>query len=826
MTTVDQPGVREVFVGRTDLLAYLSRSLDEGQTLRADDVVGAVGMGKTSLLHHLFARRTATGTPREWLVDLAAYVTAPPGRSTTHASVDEARHAYEALKRLAGTLAGGVDPGHARRLAPVLAEADGQVAAAAALSISVSTTMTASGSASISSSPQSIGLTLDAGALEEHQLGAIRAAGRAVATGLAECLNAADVERPLVLLVDNVHLVARTELATWIEEAIERLRDAVVVLAHEPQAGIDLPDAVVRRVQIPPLTKADVARYLEERGCADPSEPELASLLHTCSGGVPAAVKLLVDLLMDPAASLRPHDLRCDLLRLTPDPQARITRVVEDMVTRLHGADLLTALRVVSITRQCDAPLLERLMAEAGARVTDTAELMASLEAFSFTDEFWGPAPWGRAPTGLAPPRAYYVAVHPFVATGVTDHLRRYDPGLLRRLHAVAARYSYEQLTSTDDYGSKFLYEDPTYQLAARAWLCHLARASEDPAGLRRIARIYLDAFWWFGSYVQLAFCDQLVEDVRTFALEAGTADEAGFADALHHLHRRFPRRDADRRDFDPRVPDADWGAVRDALCTIQETCRVNGDPTDDAGTAVLALSEVYIAETFRHDAPDLTEAMESYDRADAALASLGRTWDRAWVAFYRADALLEHDRVDDAAETAATAARLLAEVDDPVAPDEELAANLHRVRGDCAWHRGAHLDAAREYAGAVLHAYLFHGVGGPPDTYTTQLYFEVRGRVLARLVALHAEAPERVPDVLSALADAVPARLPWPRPTLDQIRPALAADDRATLAPLLFPEGPADDDLGVDASAFMRTVRTFARGVRRTTHGPAPRAP
>lgn len=817
MPASGRAGVREVFVGRTDLLEYLDCTLDEGQSLRADEVVGAVGMGKTSLLQRLFSQRRSPGGTQEWLVDLATYIPAPAPEAPSGESRDHAGRAYEALKTLARKLVKEICPDHKKKLANAITKADARIAAVEQAAVSASATIKAKGHAKVSGAPQRP--VVDASAVEERRLAAVRGAGRAVAAALASCLNAADVPRPLVLLVDNVHLAAGTELATWIEHALQRLDAAVVVLAHEPHAGIDLPEAVVRRVPIPPLTVPEVADYLDKRRCNAPEEPELAELIHKCSGGVPSAVELLVDLLTDPSGQLCPDDLRTDLARLTGGPQGRVAHVVEEMIERLHGADLLSALRAVSITHQCDAPLLRRLMAEAGAQVQDPAEPMATLEAFSFTDEYWGPAPWGRAPGATAPAQAYYVSVHPFIAAGVTELLHRYDPDLLRRLHAVAADYCYEQLTSTELYGAKFLYEDPTYQLMVREWLCHLARSSSDKTRLQRIARIYFDAFWWFANYVHLEFCDQLVDDVQAFAREMGNASDVGFADALCAFHRHYPTREAHRRDFEPGVPIADWPLLRDALYSIQDSCQLNGAATgDEVSTVAFALSELYIAETLHHEPQGLERSLASYARADAAMASVEQTWDRAWLAFFRADTLLDFGRLDQAEEGCAASARLLAEVDDPAAPDEELAANLHRLRGDCAWHHGDRVGAMREYAWAALRAYLFHGVGGPPDAYTMQFYFEVRGRVMARLIALHQESAEQGAEGLTAMSEAIPADLDWPRPSLEDLLPALQAEKLPELAALLFPAGPSADELRVDGTDFMRRLRGITHEMKRAT--------
>ena len=63
---------------------------------------------------------------------------------------------------------------------------------------------------------------------------------------------------------------------------------------------------------------------------------------------------------------------------------------------------------------------------------------------------------------------------------------------------------------------------------------------------------------------------------------------------------------------------------------------------------------------------------------------------------------------------------------------------NLHRLRGDKLALLGDSMPAARCYGRAVLHAYLFHTVGGlPPDEYTLKFYVDIRARAISYLNSL-----------------------------------------------------------------------------------------
>src|SRR5207249_1529070 len=89
----------------------------------------------------------------------------------------------------------------------------------------------------------------------------------------------------------------------------------------------------------------------------------------------------------------------------------------------------------------------------------------------------------------------------------------------LRTLHDRAARYYTTELARTDQkrtqesaYLQWYRYEDAEWQRLIQAWLYHLAHTDERSHARLALARVYFDAFWWWGAYVEFPFCEELLD--------------------------------------------------------------------------------------------------------------------------------------------------------------------------------------------------------------------------------------------------------------------------------------------------------------------------
>jgi hypothetical protein len=459
------------------------------------------------------------------------------------------------------------------------------------------------------------------------------------------------------------------------------------------------------------------------------------------------------------------------------------------------------------VPRRFNSALLKALL---DGEAADAGELFEEFGRLPFVEDVTRP--------GEGPSRTW-LRVHNYVRAGLLDQVVRMDAPHFDVLHDRAARFHSDKVvdeTAAVPYGEAFACERPEWQHHKREWLYHRAHAQNEAVrrqALLECARVFLEAFWWWGNYVHFDFCDQLVSDlghmVRLDGDRGATWDGlVKLEDGLRRLLVAYPPRSGKHA--------GNWDLVENALLQVQSACGVaRGKPASDVEAKVRALLKTFLAHTCRYrDVPD-PRADEYYRAAEAGFRAVGEYWSTAWVLAERAGLRFEQGHVDDEFRDLWLAAAGMVQSppgsdNEPLAPEEENAANLHRLRGDACSLQGDHLRAATWYRRAVLHAYLFHDAGDRPDEYTLQFYVDIRARALNRLVELVAKG-----DLDGALACAVElgnvqtdtdtgAAAPDPDELARQLSGAI---EPVPLAAALFPRGPHVEELVPTATEFSAEV-------------------
>lgn len=228
-------------------------------------------------------------------------------------------------------------------------------------------------------------------------------------------------------------------------------------------------------------------------------------------------------------------------------------------------------------------------------------------------------------------------------------------------------------------------------------------------------ARLFLNAFFWFGFYIHFPFCDEILEEFADPARQSDPEDR----EWLFHLSRvyhRYPR----RREEDAAADQA-WCEVRTSLAFLLEraeagqivTARARADPLQIRGHL-----NVYLGVASQRD-PSVADVAVEQHFADAIRAFTARS-EEAEVPYLEKRTQQHLDF-----EIRALLTRLLG--------------NVRRARGDL---RGAG-DA---YARAALHAYVFQirqeTDDQAPSEYTTRLYADMLARNQRHLAALREGTP------------------------------------------------------------------------------------
>ncbi|MGH3831329.1 MAG: hypothetical protein ACRDRS_12935 [Pseudonocardiaceae bacterium] len=754
-----------LFIGRGALLAEILGST--GNEFGANDLVGGLGAGKTSILQRL-KDQARVQTIRVNLEDFN------PGHRGDHgsdASLGAVQASFQQFCALLETLVQWTCSQE------TLAGFQGDVADARNKEVE---------GVKVSSLRESMRAFQDE--LQPQDLvEAWRSAKTVVAEKFVSYWNS--VPTPRMLLIDNIDEVSDQEIGTWLGELLSLLTQTITVFTRTPEwPPLQLGTDAVRVFEIADFDESEVHEYLDAAAMQAGREPVMQSIktkIYQISQGRPATLAAVYELIWG-ADAVPGMDL-LEFLGDRPERQEEWAAVLVERLVRDDDA-LERALWAAAVPRRFNALLLEDLLGDSPLSPIDQRRVFDALARFTFTEKLPDDS----------------LRLHSYVRNGLLQRLRRTAPRRFDALHARAAEHYGRELTAEGNrYGEAFIYEDPKWQRGKREWLYHRGHATSKDAqrkALLDFTRVFLDAFWWWGAYIHFDFCDQLITDLGHLAAHRAAPawpDLEALHRALRRILRKYPLRSV-------KLKDADWADVRKALWTVQRLCGLQAhEPRTTDERHVEALLRVFLAHTWRYQECKRPEADQDYSRA-ADLFARDKDWSNPWVLFERAELRLERGEADAVSDFWKNAAALVQPKKVGDETDEELISNLHWLRGDCCWESGEQARSATWYGRAVVHAYLFHLVGGPPDDYTLQFYVDIRARALNRLFEVWEKDRDAAVRLAAEMARAFPTpygREPGRLP--DQLRQSLEGDKPVLLAHALFPRGPEVWELGSEDSPF-----------------------
>jgi ABC-type hemin transport system ATPase subunit len=779
-----------MFVGRAQLIETLRAAFRRG-AVAVGDAWGIAGSGKTTLLKHAKSELAKPGD----LVVRYGFELDDWEETEAEAATAADYGVFRAFaKGIADELKAAVAPEEQSReerlfanFEQALARAEPRRAASKAFGVAILSHVERSQIGVVQS---------DSSEISEKR--------RILADELAALLRAVTQETPVVsdrrvlLMLDDFEVIPRGALRSWVVKLVSELDSALVLLPRTPNFDPpDVPDLV--NCELARLCASDVKELVA--GClpAHAVSDELVDAIEDATDGHPQSVCLAVELLQrQPGADVAAFVQ--DLGSLPKDLVQRHRAMIDKILGR-DGREARSTLQACAVMRKFDAAMLEAVL---GSHL-DPEQLE---QKYSFVER-------------ILEPRRDFFRIHPVIRAELARRLEMDDRARFIELNQRAAAFCADWISNFEEgqeldsgslsYASWYRYEDPAWQAAKREWLYHQARATagdgdERVRGRLRFARVFFDAFWWWGCYLDFPFCRALVKDwVKTQEDRAWTDAFTSILDAHPDGYEKEKATPHWRDGEGPR-----WPTVRRALQAVMRACSIDGDVedlTDDEQRHTRALVENFLAHSFRYEAADeaaaYANALEHYDVAVALFEREDEDgtwdkWDTAWTRFERGELHREHGRTDAALADWTRAADLVVELaqsddDEERVVDEELAANLHRLAADA--HAAGNFEAAFAAHGrAVLHAYLFQGRPHPPDEYTQAFYAEQVTRALERLLE-HAACVADLGAAARSLVAAFPGRI---APEPGALADLCANGDRAGLLGALFPRPPADDELNL----------------------------
>lgn len=529
--------------------------------------------------------------------------------------------------------------------------------------------------------------------------------------------------------------------------------------------------------------------------------PEKARELVRAMGGLPLGLVVVGKYLYGAARSARKPELDRALRKLKGTLRPDKLTIGKPYVGKQPGQPLARLHAAIELS-------LERLDPQALQVLRQISIFLPKLNCFSFEEAAYVCGVKGEGEEELLMDRLFQIrdvglleqipesnsfTIQRVIADYVNSQLSEEES---QELHFRAAGYyqqlfrSYEESKKGDHsaYVRNYEYEHPDWQRLKSRWLYHLSHVKPAIAN-QMFARLYLDAFWWWGCYRDFPFCHQLLEawgDART------KDEDRKMLRLLRSFQQAYPV------GYDKRGK-GNWDAVEAALLALRQTAGVGGELSwlDEDQAHLRAISNLFLAESRRFRNLQDPQADAYYHEAlhifrNGADEDDDDAWNVPWVLWHQGDLALERGQFSLALDKARES-RLRAQAAGVQTQwDNEIIANGYRVKADVRWQTGDVEGAFQAYALAVLFAYAFQASPKPADFYTLDFYAEMTTRTLLRLDELWS-AGQRNP-VLQACA------------TLhDFWRPYWNA--------LGLPSGMRAEQAGWDAGGWQALVRPAAPG-------------
>lgn len=797
----------KVFVGREETLTAVDLYVQKGEGPFRRAAVGTWGIGKSSLVGELQRRVEAGDQSTAIRLQLSTYrpLDTRPGRdpSTKRLVLN-----FDRYCEFLGDLA---EAGRSRAFKELeQSVAVARQAVATHQAINFSPTVEIGDDAKFGDDADVGSFTYVSGEEDPKLDGRILAERSRLTAEFVQTLGQAGRDYGVVLLLDDLDRIHGHLVASWVLELVcHPGLDSVAVLVTAGPGGVDLDGpGRLRREELERFSAHDVEDYLRRRlGSADAA---LVDQVMAFSRGLPHAVTMAGDVMAQRQGRGLPADLD-DVADHEWSPDS--ARLLSTIVAELADEDDRTILRKGRLARRLDAAVVGALLSGAGAGppVVEAERVQAvgeRLVRYSFVDAENDPD-LGRSfrfhhyiqRLGVTPAPALEVdadAVHRALAAHYEQRLEAYDE---------------DEAASKTPYGCYYKYEHAGWQKLVREWAHHAAqiRAPADQQRARAyLARMFLDAFWWWGCYVKFPFCEGLLDEWD--AAHAGGASE--WSDLFRVILAAYPP-GAGKED------QPGWPLVERALVQVRTATGIHSrsarlEPAPGEGAEVQAelahrrrlraLTSLFLAHCYRFRTDQRPYARPFFDDALHWLARDGDDVGLAWTTFEAAE--LSHALGPDTWAAAraelATAARHTL---DRNRGDYELLANLHRLDGDLRWSAGERDGAVDAAVRAVVRAYAFQVDPHPPDLYTVTFYEEVLGRLGDRLAAVAGRDGEEagLAACRRALAGTSPVRLRGgPGDAEDAALRAALPSGGVALGRLVAPAPPSLDEAYTEGSSFV----------------------
>jgi hypothetical protein len=580
-----------------------------------------------------------------------------------------------------------------------------------------------------------------------------------------EALRGLTEEHKLAILVDDVHRLDGTSVQDWLRALLRQLPSRCTVTARRP--GSDSwrqgRTATDRTIELQNMSLAEVGAYLDDQGLAFTEEDTRG--LFDLTGGHGVAVATWCDLALNSGAT-RFADL-VDLGQEAVHDEGFISLVepVQSAVDQLAAQVLgyqVPLFGLLTIAEAVTPGLIAMLEGDDGQQPSESEadkiySLLARRRFISVVDR--------NVEEAVSLTRA--------ISEVAWRRLREEDRVGFRRMHARAELYERERVDldrelkpkekDQEPFAAWTRFEQITWVQGVARWLGHTQWLDREQFGTMKpaLAKIYLDAFWWWDDYLRSKATSDLGTALRKVAQHQ---QDEQWTDTLEKFSDHWV---SSWDEAELRSDPAKWQSVMDAVRALLnmfnlERGRIPHDLT--LRRIYILLCNLYGKALWYAGNATQADAEKADEWLEAAFLACQRQpaddeakpnpngWIGSWARLRRAEiwAVLNRPR----------SIGYLAGLDRTAIEDEDddLRVGVVMLTGDLWWRSGEFARALEVYSRAILLSFAYNGKQEKrrkaPNLYTKSLYASTIRRTGEKVSELvRAGDPEALEVIDTALA-------------------------------------------------------------------------
>ncbi|PYC64337.1 hypothetical protein C7C46_32965 [Streptomyces tateyamensis] len=363
--------------------------------------------------------------------------------------------------------------------------------------------------------------------------------------------------RQLAVLVDDLQFVLGTPVGDWLIGLLDGLGDAVVVHARRPASDGTAVPRTDLEVRLGLMGEPEVLGFTADRlaaaGWAAQPARACAAAVYQATKGHPLGVATCTEIVAEtvpvdaPVATARRAFLGGDRVWEVASGARATREYLQEQAEVRAGVAVPELFDLLLVMRRCPEPAFLGVLAGLGVAEQAAGRLHDWLFRSDFTTKFDDDREQGWR-------------LHDYLRENLGSQLAADSPRTWRQTHALVERHyrgvlNFDIEIDTDSpHAAGARFEDPDFQRDSQEWLYHASnlREKEFVGARQAMIRLFVEAFWWWGTEIDSLYCQQLIHAYR-LALPPGADGE--WVEVLDQLRTGYvagllnqvPGRDAER---------------------------------------------------------------------------------------------------------------------------------------------------------------------------------------------------------------------------------------------------------------------------------------